>query len=181
MAEDTPNIGAIVDAAKEPETDWIAKEAEYKAQIEALKAQIPADRPSPKIVKQQIRNPGQSMALAKLDRENFFYLKVQRIEEIPGEVIHWEEYLDIPSPTVSGEPMWQEVTRGDTPEGRRLTGSSKMGLLCCRMEDKKIMDRIATDASRRNEKSKMGKQSDGNYEDFEEITGGLSGPIPLAS
>ena len=167
-----------------------AKElADAQAEIEGLKAQLrianmpeaSEPRPAPKQVKQQVRNPGQSMALAALDTKNFFYVKVAHTPSTDDEPIHWEEYLDIPSPTCPGEPMWTPVTRGDDSNGRRLTGSSKMGLLQCRIEDKRIMDKIATDAAGRNEKSKMGKQSDGNYEDFEDIRGGLSGPIRLAS
>lgn len=178
ILEESPQAKALADA----EAEITRLSAELKdLQENGGRSGFAGDkRPVPHQVKQQSRNPGQSMAMAALDTENYFYLKCAHTAE-GDEPIHWEEYLDIPSPTRLGHPMWEPVTRGDNSDGRRLTGSSKVGLLKCLKEDKQIMDKIAIDAAGRNEKAKMGKQSDGNYEDFESIQGGLSGAIRLAS
>ena len=121
--------------------------------------------------------PSSSMALATLDRVNFHYVKCPHSESNPNEIIHFDEFLDKPSPTEPSSPMYTVVSMGDTPEGRRLTGSSKMALLRCTMEDKIAEMKADADASGAYIKAKTegvgANNVPGQFEEFEKIEGGV--------
>lgn len=129
------------------------------------------EKPQPRQTHVQTRSF--SLAMASLDRENFHYVKVAHIAE-RDEPLHFDEFMDKPSPSEPTRCMYEVVTMGETPEGRRLVGSSKMALLRCTKVDKDIEDKAKVDASGHGETVKASglRNDSGQFEEFEEFQGG---------
>lgn len=137
-------------------------------------------RGTPKLVHTQTA-PSSSLSLAKLDRVNWHYVKVPHTPSFPDEIIKFDEYTDKSSPSNPKEPMYEVVSMGDTPEGRRLTGSAKMALLRCSMEDKIAeMKQLAKDAGAKEKlrdpetAGRIRNNIRGQQEEFESLEGGVT-------
>lgn len=135
---------------------------------------------APRLVHTQTA-PSSSLSLAKLDRVNFHYVKVPHTASFPDEIIKFDEYTDKSSPSNPSEPMYEVVSMGDTPEGRRMTGSAKMALLRCSMEDKIAeMKQLAKDAGAKEKLRdpettvRIRNNIRGQQEEFESLEGGVT-------
>ncbi len=105
-----------------------------------------------KQVSSQTRDPQRTLAEAELDRENFHYVKIQKDSK------DWEsnidEYLDKPSHTDPTKPMYVLAT-----EDRRLTGSSRMVLLKCSIDDYVADQKIIVEAAQAKQRSVASDES----------------------
>lgn len=177
-----PTQGEIVEANKVI-ADLRAQIEKQEQENEAIRNQslqpapppTQADAAPPRKVHTQ-QYPSDSRALAKLDRVNYFYVRVAHTPTA-DEPVHIDDYLDKVSPSDPSKPMYEVVAEGKTPEERRLTGSSKMALLRCSMADKKL--EMQTDIQAASYKQAAKKKGDpqlrfqeGQVEEFEDLRGG---------